>query len=153
MTLGKKQLSGVLLTLLLFLAGLAIGFIAGQKVEIDNADWRNTSLSDVSKNQVSVMIDYGNQPTKVFHDVEVMEGESLLTAIERYFKDNEIEFVSKEYAGLGVLVEQIGDRKNGDENRYWQYWVNNVMVQIGAQAFYPKPGDIILWKFAPHYEQ
>lgn len=61
--------------------------------------------------------------------------------------DEEMQLVIKEYAGLGALVESIGDKTNGTNGKYWQYRINGVMPQIGADALTVQDEDVIEWYF------
>ena len=54
----------------------------------------------------------------------------------------------KVYPGMGVLVTQIGNGKNGDGGAYWQYWVNGAYAQVAADQMAVKAGDKIEWKLA-----
>lgn len=62
-------------------------------------------------------------------------------------KDKEVRLVTKAYPGLGVLVESIGRNANGTNDEYWQYKVNGVMPQVGADKLEIKNGDVIEWYF------
>jgi hypothetical protein len=62
-------------------------------------------------------------------------------------QDKEVRLVTKEYSGLGILVEGIGDKANGTDGKYWQYKVNGVMPQVGADKLEIKSGDTIEWYF------
>jgi hypothetical protein len=63
-------------------------------------------------------------------------------------EDPELRLVTKEYSGLGTLVESMFGLTNGSENKFWQYKVNDVMPQIGADKLIIHNGDVITWFFA-----
>ena len=48
---------------------------------------------------------------------------------------------------MGELVTQIGLKKNGEENKYWQFWVNDEYAKVGVSAYIVEAGDKIKWKF------
>jgi len=56
-------------------------------------------------------------------------------------------FLWEDYGELGLLVTQIDQSKNGTDDKYWQYYVNGQMPQIGASNYYPKDQDNIKWIF------
>lgn len=62
-------------------------------------------------------------------------------------EQEEMHLATKEYSGLGVLVEGIGGKTNGVNDEYWQYKVNGVMPQVGADKLEVKNGDAIEWYF------
>ncbi len=62
--------------------------------------------------------------------------------------DQQVRLSTKAYSGLGVLVESIAGITNGTDGKYWQYKVNGVMPQVGADQYKLKAGDTIEWYFA-----
>jgi len=53
----------------------------------------------------------------------------------------------KTYPEMGVLVESIGGVINGQNNKYWQYWVNETLGEVAADKKFLKAGDRVQWKF------
>ncbi len=102
--------------------------------------------SEQSISQASLGIDFGDGRVETF-DVEVDGTGSLFQVLKNTLPEKEIEFFYESYSGLGELVTQIGDKKNGEGGKYWQFWVNGDYSQVGASSYIPKVGDIIKWKF------
>ena len=48
---------------------------------------------------------------------------------------------------LGVLITKIGDQKNGEDGKYWQYFVNGEYAKVGVSQYGLKAGDAVEWKF------
>ena len=48
---------------------------------------------------------------------------------------------------LGVLITKIGDKKNGEDGKYWQYFVNGEYAKVGVSQYGLKAGDAVEWKF------
>jgi hypothetical protein len=71
----------------------------------------------------------------------------LLELLEGVTTENGVAFETKAFEGLGTMVQRIGDKENGDDGRYWIYWVNNAKLPIGADQYQIQPGDIVHWKF------
>lgn len=46
-----------------------------------------------------------------------------------------------------LFVERLGYRSNGDDNMYWQYYVNGEMPWVGADKYFLSNGDTLMWKF------
>lgn len=81
-------------------------------------------------------------------NIQFSSPQSALGVLERLnAEDENVRLVTKEYSGLGVLVESIGGKTNGVNGEYWQYKVNGVMPQIGADKLEVKNGDVIEWYF------
>lgn len=86
----------------------------------------------------------------VYDDKEIAtpNGISVVDLLEFINRSDESLLLStKEYSGLGILVESMGELKNGTDNKYWQYFVNNEMPQVGADQYELKDGDDIEWRF------
>lgn len=80
--------------------------------------------------------------------VTANNGDTVLEVLEMLDKESsELNLVTKEYPGLGVLVESINGKTNGTDGKYWQYFVDEVMPQIGADKLELKDGDSVDWRF------
>ena len=78
---------------------------------------------------------------------------SLFDLMKTAFEQEDIVFDHKNYSTMGELVTQIGLKKNGEENKYWQFWVNDEYAKVGVSAYIVKVGDKIKWKFTNDSEQ
>lgn len=85
-----------------------------------------------------------NEPLTISNDQTLLE---LLKELSRTKPELALEV--KEYQGLGTLVTKLGTHANGENNAYWQYYVNDEQPLVGADVFVPKTGDVIEWEFAP----
>ncbi len=47
------------------------------------------------------------------------------------------------------LIEVIGNYSNGNQDRYWQYYVNEKYAGIGCSAYILDDNDTVLWSFEP----
>lgn len=99
----------------------------------------------------SLMIDYGSGLVRVYPDIKIAAGETMISLLEKQTTAAKLVFKTKNFTGLGLMVETIGVKTNGDENKYWQYWVNNVSIPYAASTYVVKAGDVIEWKFL-HYQ-
>lgn len=80
--------------------------------------------------------------------VTIDENSSLLDLLNSLNRtDPEIKLVTKEYPGMGTLVVGMGNLSNGTSDEYWQYKVNGVMPQVGADQYMLKNGDSVDWYF------
>lgn len=48
---------------------------------------------------------------------------------------------------FGVFIESIGGVKNGDDGKYWQYYVNDKLGEVAADKQELKAGDKVEWRF------
>lgn len=58
-----------------------------------------------------------------------------------------LKLVTKDYVGMGTLVEGMVGKDNGTDGKYWTYYVNGEMAQVGAGNYVIKDNDQIEWKF------
>lgn len=56
---------------------------------------------------------------------------------------------SKNYESMGVFIEAIGDKENGQNNSFWLYYVNGEMPMEAADKYLLKPGDKVEFRFEP----
>lgn len=140
----KFDLKNILLLAFVFV----IGFGLGATVNLPGLDSSKLN-TPVNENAVSIMIDYGDGEVVTYNNVPVGAGENVFQTTEILAKNNNLAFESKNYEGLGTLIEKINTKKNGMDNRYWQYWVNNQKPEVGAGLYVLQSGDLVEWKFSP----
>lgn len=98
---------------------------------------------------VNLMVDYGDGEVVSYSNVSVLANENVFQITEKAAKESNLNFEYQTYQDLGALITKIGSKKNGDGDRYWQYWVNQQKPEVGAGAYVPQSGDFIEWKFLP----
>ena len=97
------------------------------------------------ENKVSLIIDNGTASPKDF-TVEINQESTVFDLLKRITKESGIGLTTKSYSA-GIFIEAIGDKKNGDEGKYWLYYVNGEMPSVAADKKQIKPGDKIEFKF------
>ena len=55
--------------------------------------------------------------------------------------------VITEESAYGTLVTSIEGHAGGTEGKYWSFYVNDEMAQVGADSYIQQEGDWIEWKF------
>lgn len=125
--------------------GVALLAGAGAVAFLQTSALPTPSTSEVETFAVSLTIESitGNDVLLVH------SGETALSLLERLNPDEpRLMLETKEYEGLGTLVEGMGGIRNGTDGKYWQYKVNDIMPQVGAGQFELHDGDRIRWYFA-----
>lgn len=85
--------------------------------------------------------------------VEVTSDETALNVLQRLnSQDPELALSTKDYSGMGTLVTGMHGLANGADQKYWQYKINGVMPQIGADQYKLKNGDSVEWFFGASQE-
>jgi len=136
----------VVVVTVIFVVGLFFGYLSGKSTAVFPAPVAGSSLEELNQT-ASLMLDFGDGHVKVYSEIPVVAGETLIHLLEKQAKTAKLDFTVKKYDSLGVLVETIGDKTNGEQNKYWQYWVNNQSMPYGADQYKVQPGDVIEWKF------
>lgn len=72
---------------------------------------------------------------------------NLIEITQNIAQQNDWIFETEDYGELGVLVTNIKDKNNGQDNKYWQYFVNDKQPQISANKYFPSNNETIEWKF------
>jgi len=91
-------------------------------------------------------IDFGDGEVKTFQ-IALSEKSTVFSLLENLAEGENFKIETKEYEGMGVLVESIDGVKNGTANQYWQYWVNNELPMVAADKKEVRGGDKVEWKF------
>ena len=125
---------------------LAVALILGLSVYIDRqGDLQNAPTEDV---QETINISLSIEDIYVNKSISVAVGDTayeVLQALDE--EDPELLLVAKEYPGLGILIEGINGKINGEDDKYWQYFVNGTMPQVGADKLELKDGDVVEWRY------
>ena len=75
------------------------------------------------------------------------DSSTVFDALVEYGKTNSIEIRSSIDSRYGVFVESIGGIKNGDEGKYWQYYINNTLGDVAADKKAINKNDVVEWRF------
>ncbi len=142
--MNNKKLS--LFVALALIAGIVAGYLLGAGRPAVSPSVTDQQQKDTSS-PASIMIDFGDGSIRVFDSVP--SGETLLIALRNATTDSKLTLETKDYKDLGTLITKIGTKTNGENDRYWQYWVNNKSAETGAGAYVIQPNDVIEWKFTP----
>ncbi|MBZ9572152.1 DUF4430 domain-containing protein [Patescibacteria group bacterium] len=134
------------LKIFILIAVLIVGFFLVQYlVEIEAPP---TEVRIEEEIKVSLLFDFGEGNVKNFKDIELREKKTVFDLLKKVTQENNLEFSFKEYPNLGVFIESIDSFANDSKrNLWWQYWVNNEYVQVGAGDYQLKNGDLVEWKY------
>ena len=135
------QSIGFILIVAALIFGLSF-FSNDTKRDSDSAEVKQTETQETISVTVNIEGLYNNKP------IDVLGGQTVLQLLEsQNNNDSQLKLRTKEYSGLGTLVEAMGSMNNGDQNQYWQYKVNGVMPQVGADQYKLSDGDMVEWYF------
>lgn len=114
-------------------------------VHTSQAPIRQTPVQQVAQSSsvtLTIQSLYANKP------IEVTQNETVLEVLQGLNEqDPKLSLTTKEYSGMGALITGMHGLINGKDHKYWQYKVNGVMPQIGADQYKLKNGDSVEWLF------
>ncbi|MEK9165538.1 MAG: DUF4430 domain-containing protein [Patescibacteria group bacterium] len=116
------------------------------QLNINNSDEDNNENSDI----IILQIDFGDDRIKSNFQFSIFnfQNQSLWSIMQETLEKNNIYLDYQDYGGdLGVFIKQIGDKKNGQDSKYWQYLINGEYAKMGVSSYKVRAGDVILWKF------
>ena len=99
----------------------------------------------IANKKVSLIIDFGEEKKTAL--VEFKDGMTVADLLQAGTKKLGLALETKSYS-IGVFVEAIGDKKNGQENNYWTYYVNDKFANVAADKYELQAGDRVEWKFS-----
>ena len=139
-------LSALFIISLLLLGGCGSQTNLDQKpAEQDVAQNLRTSPSEVSKKEATLSINFGQDQIKSF-TLGFLPEETVYNLLEKLANQNEINLETKQY-DLGTLIEAIDGIKNGQDNKYWLYYINGQMAPVGVTEQKISPDDKIEFRF------
>jgi len=141
MVISKKIIKISLVIVVLGIIG------AGAVIALNNRTSRLIPPAEETnvKEQAVLAVDDGKGSPKTF-DVEFTQGDSAFNVLEDAFKKLNIALETKNY-DIGVLIESIGGTKNGENGKYWMYYINGKLADIAADKYKINSGDKIEFKF------
>lgn len=121
---------------------IGIGFMIG-------SGWQNSFNQKqfrplTKQSEVLIMFNNGQNTPVVFSEAA---GQTLFNATQKIATKNQLGFEAKDYGNLGKLITKIMDQSNGDDQKYWQFWVNNQQLMGAADNYQIKANDVINWNF------
>jgi len=95
---------------------------------------------------VDFKIDYGDGRVNQFSEIKIEEEMSALDVLEKVARENGFVIMVEE-TSFGPFVQAIG-KKQGDKQRFWAFWVNDEMSEVGAGEYLIQAGDRIGFKYS-----
>jgi len=121
---------------------VAVGLLIVFNEIPDDVSKEEIFQQDVIRQEVILNINYGNDHQETFN-VDFYEG---ITAFDLLNSKEGLILETKVY-DIGIFIETIGDKKNGDKGKYWMYYVNGEMPMVSADNMILKVGDKVEFKF------
>lgn len=145
-----KQIKFILFGIVFGVAGFLIG-LGMQADDAKTSVQQDARMSEVldkeEERQISIMIDTEDDLLG-FSDITLQNDDTVYSVLSRLAEENEnLELDVIDYGDLGMFINAINGKQSGNDNKYWQYWVNNEYGTVSADNYILREGDVILWKF------
>lgn len=125
---------------IIFIGGVALSFLSKT-----NFSPLPQETINQEENIVVLDISYGLNEKKSFQS-QLKEGMTAFSLLEETAKTNNINLKTKAY-DIGILIEAIDGKENGQDESYWMYYVNGVLPMVASDKYQLKGGDKIEFKF------
>ena len=99
-----------------------------------------------TEKKVMLIIDSGEELLSKAIETEFKEGMTAFNLLSDETEKLNLTLKFKTY-DMGVFIEAIGDKENGEDGKYWLYYVNGEMPQLAADKQLLNPGDKVEFKF------
>ena len=141
---NKRNLSlGLILGIIMFI-GIWLLFFQefNQPVSVDQVE---IEAEEEIKQEVTLIINSGEESIKTFKS-EFNQGITAFDLLKNKAEELDLILETQSY-DIGVLIETIGDKKNGDDGKYWLYYINSEMPMVAADKKELSPGDKVEFRF------
>lgn len=140
-----KALKFIIIAVIFF----AAGFLVGQSYQLPSAGPASNqqSVNQAAKAKITYILKFGDNELTEFQNVEVTPDQTVLEILKKLTAANNLTLETKDFKDLGIMVDKIGGRANGQNKKYWQFFVNNQYAQTGADKTFLKNGDNVEWRF------
>lgn len=131
------------LLIIVFVAGcfVVVGIFPGQSLRpgIEKAN----IAGETTAKKVSLVVDSGSGNPKTF----VADFKEPMTAFDLLKSGTEnLNLKTKEYS-IGIMIEAIGDKENGQDGKYWMYYINGKLAGVSADKQKLAADDKVEFRF------
>jgi len=100
---------------------------------------------NVQEKEIFLVINDGEGNLKNLN-AEFSKGMTAFDLLKNKAEELNIPLKIKTY-DFGILIEAIGNKKNGQDEKYWMYYVNDEMPMVSVDKKEVKPGDKVEFRF------
>jgi len=145
-----KQLKIFLLIAVFFLSGYILGQGYNPLPPVRESTPTDEQMQEIEETvepeDISLMLVL-DELSLLTAEVAWEEGLDLFNVTKEVATSNELDFEYKDYDEMGILITRIGDKINGEDEAYWQYWINNEQALVAANSLILEAGDVVTWQF------
>ena len=118
-----------------------IGINVNKEVSVENS-------IDENQEKTSEQLNEKEKENIISYSFDANDEESsVFSGLLNYSEENNIEVEYNNDYSFGVFIESIAGIKNGDDGKYWQYYVNGILGDVAADKKVLEEGNNIEWRF------
>ena len=144
--MGKENKKFSLMSMAVLVLGLliAVFFIINANTVSEDHGNENDIIerSDEIKFSILLKIDNGSEEKKEYKLDDISKQTTVFDILE-----NNVDIEYNNNYSYGVFIESVDGIKNGDDGKYWQYYINDVLGDVAADKKVLENGDIVEWRF------
>lgn len=103
-------------------------------------------LLEVNPEKVAVIISFASDDFALY-EADPTDASTALSVLETATDNLGLTLETKDYGEMGIMVDRIGDYKNGQDNKYWIYYANGKAGETAANTLQVVKGDKVEWRF------
>ncbi len=100
---------------------------------------------NVQEKEIFLVINDGEGNLKTLK-AEFSKGMTVFDLLKNKAEELNIPLKIKTY-DFGIFIEAIGNKKNGQDEKYWMYYVNDEMPMVSVDKKEVNPGDKVEFRF------
>ncbi|MCD6515397.1 MAG: DUF4430 domain-containing protein [Candidatus Asgardarchaeum sp.] len=134
------------LLLIVIISTLAFVYLTYKPYPYTNGNIEQKPNSEIKPAyNLTLIIDYGNGTIEVHYNLNLTNVPNI-TAFHILFL---VATVNYTWYGDDVFVDAINGVWNNenDNNRWWQYWVDDELPMIAANHYYLKNNSVVAWRY------
>lgn len=135
----------LIIVIAIFATAINMGVMTNTNNEINNMS-NNKNTGNLEEITATITINFGNGTIKT-HEIKTTNN----TAYTLLMQTAKIEGYSIKTTYYAIydsfLIESISNIENGQDNKYWIYYINGESGAISADKQIVKNNDIIEWRF------
>lgn len=138
----KANISKAIVAIILVILGWAI-FL--NKDNLFSLQKESESHRLETREKVSLVINKG-EGSPIIINSDFRERMTAFDLLKEKTGELDLTLKTKTY-DIGIFIEAIGDKENGENGKYWLYYVNGEMPQVATDKKEIKAGDKVEFKF------
>lgn len=107
--------------------------------------FKESIIKERPAGKATLIIDFGEEKIERF-DRKIEKGMTVFDLLKEEAEKSGLTLKTKTY-DIGIFIEAIGVIENGQDGKYWLYYINGELPMVSVDKKELKPGDKVEFKF------